>query len=219
MTTHADGIFQYGGMPVTGGVPPFVSRYSKTFFVDPVNGLDGNKGTSPKLALKSLYRAHSLMTAGQNDVCYLIGAGTSAGFSILSAANAAAGDTSLTVGTLVWSKAACHLIGISAPGVGQRASIRAPQTTYTGGSGGTFGADAFITVSANGCYFSNLSIMNDFTTGGAGEILVTVTGSYNVFDRVSMYGFGNSASAGGTASRTLKVGGGGENYFYGCQLE
>ena len=49
---------------------PFTGKY---WFVDPVNGLDGNSGTSPTQALKTLYRAQFLAVAGRNDVVILMG--------------------------------------------------------------------------------------------------------------------------------------------------
>ena len=42
MTTVADGLFQYGGMPV--GMPPYTGNW---YWVDPVHGSDGNSGRSP----------------------------------------------------------------------------------------------------------------------------------------------------------------------------
>jgi len=214
MTTVSDGLFQYGGMPVNGAVPPFVSRYSKTFFVDPVNGLDGNSGESPSQAFATLYRAHKMCTAGQNDVVYLIGTGAAAGTARLSTANAIAGDSSLTTGELIWSKNATHLIGIAAPGVNSRARIANPTGTYTAA---TFGSNAFMTVSGNGCYIANISLTQSFSTGNAAEITLTVTGSYNVFDNVFASGPLSAAGYQGANSRALKVSTGGENIFLGGQ--
>ena len=56
MTTFADGLYQYGGMPVgPAGVPvPFTGDW---WFVDPVNGADGNPGNSPQRAFE-IGRAH-----------------------------------------------------------------------------------------------------------------------------------------------------------------
>ena len=215
MTTVADGIFQYGGMPVTGGVPPFVSRSSKTFFVDPVNGSDGNSGKSPQNAFASLYAAHGHMTAGQNDVCYLIGTGAAAGSVRLSLANAVAYDSTATTGTLTWSKNACHLIGVAAPGSNARARIATPTGTYTQA---TFNALPFITVSGAGCYFRNLATFQQFSTGADGEINFNVTGSYNIFDNVFMGGMASTLAAQGAASRVLKIATGGENTFVNCQI-
>lgn len=219
MTTVADGLFQYGGMPVTGGVPPFVSRNSKAFFVDAVNGSDGNDGTAPGRAFKSLYRAHYMMTSGNNDVCYLIGNGAASGSVRLSVANAiaaqGASETPATTGTLTWSKSACHLIGVAAPGSNARARIATPTGTYTQA---TFNALPFITVSGSGNYFANLATFQQFSTGADGEINFNVTGSYNIFNNVLMGGMASALAAAGAASRVLKIATGGENTFLNCQI-
>ena len=215
MTTVADGLFQSGGMPVTGGVPPFVSCRSKTFFVDPVNGSDGNSGKSPQNAFASLYAAHGHMTAGRNDVCYLIGTGAAAGSVRLSLANAVAYDSTATTGTLTWSKNACHLIGVAAPGSNARARIATPTGTYTQA---TFNALPFITVSGSGCYVANLSTFQQFSTGADGEINFNITGSYNIFNNIFMGGMASTLAAQGAASRVLKIATGGENTFVNCQI-
>jgi hypothetical protein len=214
MTTIADGLYQYGGMPTGLGIPPFVSRSSKAFFVDPVNGSDGNDGTAPSRALASLYSAHYLATAGNNDVIFLIGTGAAAGSCRLSTANATASrDTSLTTGTLVWSKNATHLIGIAAPGQWARARIAAPTGTYTSS---TFGSATFMSVTGSGCYFSNLSLYQTFSTGENGEICLSVTGDYNVFSNMLIAGMQSAAAASGANSRNLVLTGADDNLFTNC---
>jgi len=220
MTTVADGLFQYGGMPVTGGVP-FFGLNSKAFFVDPVNGSDGNDGRAVGRAFASLYRAHAMMTAGHNDVCYLIGNGASSGSCRLSITNAVAamstGDTTPTVGTLTWSKAACHLIGIAAPtSIGQRARI-APPTT--GSRATVFNSGNFVVVSAQGCYFANLDVFCGFATGDTNQIAWTDSGGRNCYDNVNFQGKGDAASAADTGSRSLLITGStGENTFRSCTI-
>ena len=219
MTTVADGLYQFGGMPVGYGIPPFVSRNSKTFFVDPVNGADGNSGESPDDAFASLYRAHYKMTSGNNDVCFLIGTGAASGSCRLSLTNAIAAqgpsEVAATTGTLTWSKSACHLIGVAAPGSNARARIATPTGTYTQA---TFNALPFITVSGSGNYFANLATFQQFSTGADGEINFNVTGSYNIFNNVFMGGMASALAAQGAASRVLKIATGGENTFVDCQI-
>ena len=80
MTTFVDQLFQMGGVPA--GLGSILGlQTGKWFFVDPVNGLDGNPGTSPAAgkAFATLYAAHAAMTAGKNDVCVLIGNGAASG--------------------------------------------------------------------------------------------------------------------------------------------
>lgn len=218
MTTVADGLFQYGGMPVgPGGMPVFLGRGSKVFFVDPVNGSDGNSGSSPQQALATLYSAHYLMSSGRNDVCFLIGNGAASGTARLSAANAQAarGATGSETGELLWTKNACHLIGIAAPGTWSRARIAPPTGTYTST---TFGSTTFMTVSGNGCYFSNISLYQQFSTGANGEICLTVTGDYNVFNNMLIAGMQSAAAASGANSRSLKLSSAGDNVFSACEI-
>lgn len=68
MTISPDGLFQYGGMPVTSG------RYegmwgNKTYFVDYDNGLAGNSGERPDDACKHLQTI--IDKAGEWDTIYI----------------------------------------------------------------------------------------------------------------------------------------------------
>lgn len=215
MTTFADALFQYGGVPVGPG--SILSLFTGNwYFVDPVNGADGNPGNTPGKAMKTLYAAHAAMTAGQNDVCVLIGNGSSTGSARLSLANAQAIDSSVTAGTLNWTKNACHLIGAGAPSVNNRARIAPPTGTYTQA---TFGSGNFISVSAQGCYFANFSVFNGFSTGGTNQIAWTDSGGRNCYDNVGFFGMGDAASAASTGSHSLVISGStGENLFTGCQI-
>lgn len=216
MTTVADGLFQYGGMPVTPGVPvPFTG---KTFWVDPLNGSDGNNGRKPSAAFATLYMAHAACTSGNNDVVYLIGNGGTSATARLSLALAQSVNSAATAGTLAWTKSATHLIGITAPTtVAQRARIAPPTGTYTQA---TFGSGNFVTVSGSGCYFSNFSLFNGFSTGGTNQICWTDTGGRNLYNNVNFGGMGDAASAQATGSRSLKIGsaGTGENTFIRCTV-
>jgi hypothetical protein len=200
-------------LPGLGGIP-FGGTY---YYVSPAYGSDGNPGTSEE-PLATLYRAHALCTAGKNDVVVLVGDGSTTGTARLSAALAASIDSSATTGTLTWSKNATHLIGVTAPAlIAQRARIAPPSGTYTVT---TFGSANFMIVSASGCLFSNFSMFNGFSTGGANQICMTVTGSRNAFVGVNMGGMGDAGSAGDAGSRSLKIGssGSGENYFQNCTI-
>lgn len=215
MTTFADGVYQYGGMPLLNGIPPFLSRYGKTFYVDPVNGSDGNSGQAPNRAFATLYRAHEMMTSGSNDVCFLIGNGAASGTARLSTALAQGVDSSATSGKLTWSKSACHLIGVAAPGAWSRARIATPTGTYTQA---TFNDLNMILVSGSGCYFSNLTMYQSFSTGANGEICLKVTGDYNVFNNCAVLGMASALAAAGANSRSLVLDGGDDNLFVGCDI-
>ena len=213
LTNFPNGITSFG-VPVLGtiGGLPFTGNY---YFVDPVNGADGNDGT-PELPLKTLYGALAKCTAGNNDVVVLIGDGTSVGSARLSTALAQSINSSATTGTLNWNKNATHLIGVAAPtSVAQRARIAPPTGTYTAA---TFSSDAFINVTASGCYFANLSVFCGFSTGSASMIAWTDSGSRNAYSNVNIYGMADAASAAGANARTLKLNGGGEHTFINCTL-
>lgn len=206
---------EVAGVPTMGmgGAPLFTGNW---WFVDPANGSDGNTGAADS-PFATLYRAHSKATAGNNDVVVLVGDGSTTGTARLSLALAQSIDSSVTAGTLVWSKNATHLIGMTAPtSVSQRARIAPPSGTYTQA---TFGSGNFVTVSATGCYFANISLFNGFSTGGNSQICWTDSGGRNFYYNMHFGGAGDAASAQSTSSRSLKITGStGENTFVRCTV-
>ena len=172
------------------------------YYLDPVNGLDGNAGNLPTNAVQTLAAGYALLTSGNNDVLVLIGNGASTG--------------SARIATFTWAKSACHLIGVCAPSaISQRARI-ANATT----SGLTMTAN-FFTVSGSGCLFQNISW---FVGAGAGQtgiaasICLTVTGTRNAFVNCDIEGMGDSTAATSATSRNILLNGGGENYFGHCNI-
>lgn len=212
--THLSGL-EVAGVPTMGigGAPLFTGNW---YFVNPASGSDGNTGDADN-PLATLYQAHAKMTSGNNDVCVLVGNGAASGSARLSTALAQTIDSSVTAGTLVWSKNACHLIGQTAPTmVAQRARIAPPSGTYTQS---TFGSGNFVTVSASGCYFGNFSLFNGFSTGGTNQICWTDSGGRNFYWNVNFGGMGDTTSAGDAGSRSVKLSGStGENTFVGCEF-
>lgn len=215
LTNFPNGVTSFG-VPMIGGIGgiPLTGTW---YFVDPANGSDSNTGLSPSDALDTLYMAHSKMTAGKNDVCVLIGDGSTTGTARLSTALAQSVDSTATTGTLTWSKNACHLIGVTAPtGAASRARIAPPSGTYTQT---TFGSGNFVVVSAAGCIFANFSVFNGFSTGGNNQIAWTDSGGRNSYWNVQFGGAGDTDSAGSTSSRSLKISGTtGENLFESCTI-
>lgn len=201
------------GVPTMGmgGGPFFTGHW---YFVDAVHGSDGNTGSADN-PLATVYQAHNLMTAGNNDVCVLVGSGSTAGTARLSTAIAQTIDPTVTAGTLVWSKSACHLIGMTAPVMNSsRARFAPPTGTYTQT---TFGSGNFITVSGQGCVFANFSVFNGFSTGGSSQIAWTDSGGRNYYYNVDIQGAADAASAQSTSSRSLLITGStGENTFESC---
>lgn len=215
LTNYPNGLSSFG-LPVLPQAGVFVT--GNVYFVDPATGSDGNRGNSPGRAFATLYKAHSVMTAGNNDVCYLIGNGAASGSARLSLANAQSVNSAASAGTLNWTKNACHLIGVCAPtSIAQRARIAPPTGTYTQS---TFGSGNFIVVTGSGCIFSNLSVFNGFSTGGTNQIAWTDNGSRNYYENVNIFGMADAASAQNAGSRSLKIGSGGsgENTFVNCVI-
>lgn len=212
--THLTGL-EVNGVPTQGmgGAPFFTGNW---FFVDPVHGSDGNTGAADN-PIASLYQAQALMTAGNNDVAVIVGDGSTAATIRLSLANAQAISPSVTAGTLVWAKRACHIIGMTAPTIdGQRARIAPPTGVYTAA---TFGSAVFVDVTAQGCYFGNFSLFNGFSTGGTGQICWKDEGGRNYYNNIDFGGMGDAASAQDAGSRSLLITGTtGENTFDGCNI-
>ena len=183
------------GIPLMGGVP--YGPTSKAFFVSGAEGSDGNDGTTPKKAFASVSKAHSLMRAGKNDVCFLMGNGQTSG-------------TARETATITWSKDACHLIGIAAPGVvAQRARISP--------ASGTNDVTPIINITADGCLFSDTHFFQDFNTAAA-NVCMAITGERNVFVRTHIAGGGDATAAAHAGTRSLTIAGGGEHYFVGCTI-
>lgn len=212
--THLSGL-EVAGVPTMGmsGLPLTIGD---VYFVDYANGSDGNSGAADA-PIKTLYQAQNLMTAGQNDVAVLVGDGSTAATQRLSVANAQTIDPTATTGTLVWAKAACHIVGIAAPTqIGQRARIAPPSGTYTAA---TFNADVFVSVTAQGCIFSNISTSPGFSTGSASMEGWVDSGGRNSYSNCNLGGFVDTASAQGVGARALLITGSvGENTFNDCVI-
>ena len=169
------------------------------YYLDPVNGNDNNAGTATVNAVKTLAAGYALLTSGHNDVLMVLGNGLAAGSVFIS--------TGFT-----WAKNAAHMVGSCAPTrLSQRARI-APTAAITPFAN-------FFTVSGNGCVFSNLEFVTDFTVGTAAEICMTVTGGRNVFNNCHFAGMLGSTACSDTGSRNLLVSGNtGENLFTRCAI-
>jgi hypothetical protein len=168
------------------------------YYLDPLNGFDGNSGLSPNLAVKTLSAGYALLTEGKNDVLVLIGNGLTSATARLSSA-------------FTWSKNAAHLIGVCSGGyMSQRARI-APTSGVTAFAN-------FFTISGSGCLFKNLEWFQGFGTGVAASICLTVSGGRNVFDGCHVAGMGDTASGHSTTSRNLKISTTGENLFRRCTI-
>ena len=140
-------------------VPSVLNQQGKNggvYFVDGTNGSDANGGGSPQAAYKTLDFAFSQCFGGKNEIIFVLGGASSVNFSTGNSWSPGAGG-------LLWNKNQTHLIGLAAPGSsGSRAHIS------NGASTNLF--TPLITVSGNGCYFSNVELFN----GGASATAAAV---------------------------------------------
>ena len=215
LTNFPNGITSFG-VPVLGNIGgiPLTGTY---FFVDPDGGSDAYDGLSPETPFQTIYAAYAAATAGNNDVIVLMGNGSTSGTARMSTALAQSVTSSATTGTLTWAKNATHLIGVTAPtGIANRARFAPPTGTYTAATFGNSGN--MFNVTASGCIFANFSVFNGFSTGANGQIAWIDAGGRNYYSSVHFGGMGDTASATGANSRSLKIAGAGENTFVNCSI-
>lgn len=193
LTNYPNGISSFG-VPVIGGAAmPLTGTH---FFVDPVNGVDGNSGKSVDRPFQTLARAHTKATAGKNDVVYLMGNGATSG-------------TARQDVALAWSKNAVHLIGIAAPTrVAGRARIAA-----------TSGVDftPMVNVTASGCIFANLHVFHGYGTAEA-QIAWVESGERNYHVNCHIAGMGHATAGDQAGSASLSLTGDGERTFVDCTI-
>jgi hypothetical protein len=178
------------------------------FYLDPVNGLDTNDGQTPTTVaaghgpVATLAAGYALLRSGFNDTLVLIGNGASTG--------------SARINSFTWAKNAAHLVGICAPSaLSQRARIANPTTA------GITLTTPFFTITGNGCLFQNISWFHGASatqTGIAADICMTISGTRNAFINCDFEGMGDSTSATDAGSRNILLSGGGENFFYHCNI-
>lgn len=163
------------------------------YYVDAGSGSDSADGRSidrPKLTVASAYAS---MTADQDDVLVIMGSN-------------ATGRTAESA-AITWAKRRTHVIGN-----GPRRMMtprNGMATNYSGGS-----TTPLLTVSANNCSFTNLSI-SDFNDN---DVLVEVTGEYNTFNNVHFQGIGHATPASEAGARSLLLTTAGENEFNNCVI-
>jgi len=134
------------------------------FYLDTVNGSDGNSGLSPKQAFKTLATAYAALTANKNDILYM-----------LPGASAATITTAIT-----WDKSYTHFIGLAAP---TQIGVRCRVNTTTA-------MTPMITWSANGCVVQGIQFSNNHTHATAGAVCFKLTGARNNFSFCHFQGLG-----------------------------
>lgn len=212
--THLSGL-EVAGVPTMGiaGAPLFTGNW---YFVNPAAGSDGNTGAADS-PLATIYAGYAKCTAGNNDVVVIVGNGATTGTARMSTALAQIITPAATTGTVTWAKNATHLIGMASGAIDSRARFAPPTGVYTAATFGNSGN--MFNVTAQGCYFANISIFNGFSTGATGQIAWIDSGGRNFYNNVSFLGMNDAASANSTTSRSLSIRGtNGENTFLNCNI-
>jgi len=195
--THLSGPLYVGGVPVlTGGL----LSVGNSWFVDPVNGADGNSGAADS-PFQTLLQAYNVAADSNDDVIYLKSYdGTTTG-------------TARIASAFTWAKNNLHLVGICAPiSVYKRARIAE--------TSGAAIANLF-TISGSNCGFYNLHWFHGNATDQA-EIAVKITGQRNYFNNCHMIGIGSDTAAARTDCRSVSINptttGQGEHTFDYCVI-
>lgn len=135
-----------------------LDMFTKKFYVDPVNGSDGNDGTSMTNARKTLAAGEDLLTANKNEALLLLPGASYHGLT----------------STFTWDKAYTHLIGLAGPGV-------------YGGRCRIYDTAAFATIlfsiTSVGCIFKNIHWQRDYDSAiGVQNVTLGANASYNYFE-------------------------------------
>lgn len=169
------------------------------YFVDPVDGLNGNDGLSPETAVADLETAYGKCRDGENDTVVIIGTAT--------AVNITSTDG------MTWSKNYTHLVGGTAPlNVGQRARVIADTTDD---------AAYVLKITGDGCVFKNIQFYNDNDSAEDSDAVLLDGADRCYFENCYFAGMANATAAARTGSASLTLGGtnaANENYFKKCAI-
>jgi hypothetical protein len=199
MTTFGDQVFQFGGVPIGGGMLPAMAPGARAVFVHGSLGLAGNSGLRPSEPVATLTQAYALCTDGAGDVVYIMNDGGT-GASVRDVA-------------LVWAKDNCHIVGLGAPAINQRVRIAPPTTSAVDVDAYT----PYLTLSASGCIINNVSWFQGQSEDGKPSVGIKVTGSRNYLSNVSVI-TGAHANQGDEATNYQVQVTGSENVFEKCYI-
>lgn len=185
--------YNTGGQNISGqfgmplyGIAGVLPFTGNYFWVDETNGSDGNTG-GPQDPLKTLTQALSKCTSGNNDVVFLVG-------------------TVHVTATVAWSKNSTHLIGLTAASNNNRARISQTGSTVF---------SPLVNVTGQGCIFKNIGTFHGFADAST-QICWAEAGGRNYYENVQFLGMGDATAAAQAGSRSITIGGSGENLFVGC---
>jgi hypothetical protein len=171
-----------------------LDMFTKKFYVDPVNGSDGNPGTSLTNAKKTLAEGYKLLTANKNEALLLLPGASYHGLTA----------------SFVWNKAYTHLIGLAGPGIyGGRCRIY---------DTAAFAGILFSILSVGGI-FKAIHWQRDFDSAiGVQNVTLGAGASYNYFEDCQLDA-PIMASLGAAAFRNLSgAGANGSNTFRRCTI-
>lgn len=185
-TNFPNGVTSFG-IPILGAQA--LSMPGTSYFVDSVNGSDGNTGKEMGKAFSTIAKAYSACTSGNNDVIYVIGNGTQ--YAIAS--------------TLTWANTFTHMVGLTAPiPYGNRARL-----------GMSANMTSILTITGQGNIFSNFQIQHGRGTGTNLDNVI-VNSNRNYFWNVGFAG-PLHATEGAAAYNELTLGSGAQdNMFERC---
>lgn len=197
-TSFPNGPILVDGVPTQGmsGIPLTNGR---VYFVDAVNGADGNSGTSAN-PLQSISALYAKLRDGYGDGGVLIPRATTA---------ASTTGTFRLSDQIAWAKSCTFLVGAMGPGLNQRARI-STATDATANIANLFN------VTAQNAIFSNFSLFQGVGQTSTAECLWQDAGQRNFYGNVFFGGMGSANGAAQAGSYTLKLAGGSENRFAGC---
>ncbi len=169
---------------------PFVGA---TYWLDPAHGDDGNDGSAPQHAIKTLAAAYARCADGAHDVVLFLGGPTA----------------DKPAAKVTWAKSFTHLVGVTnpLPGMGQRCRIV---------NDAAVDLAMLMEVSGSGCIFQNVQWFDGKDKNEDGACLL-VSGGRNLFCNCFVAGMGHATPAARAGSYSLKVTGE-ENVFDNCTV-
>lgn len=178
------------GMPlygIQGVLPPFTGN---SFWVDPINGSDGNTG-GPQDPYATLTQALTVATAGNNDVIYLNG-------------------TYNPTATIAWNKNNTHLVGLDVD-VWSSATISVASTAATSGA-----FSPLVNVTGTNCIFMNISAVSGIAQATT-QVCWAEAGGSNAYINCSFNQVGNATAAAQAGNRALTMASS-NNVFRDCVI-
>ncbi len=176
-----------------GGTLAMLGITGDAYFVDPVNGSDGNLGDDSAAPMKTVTAAYARCINNHNDAVVML--------------PATGGDT--LAAAITWSKNFTHLIGLSndLPGMGQRCRVL---------GGATTDLTVLITFSGYGNIIHNIQFYNGADADVANGAVI-VSGARNHFTNCMFVGMQHATPAVRSDCYSLQVTGS-EDYFENCTI-